>query len=568
MSRGAPDAPTPPTPGPDFIRQIVLDDQASGKYGGRVVTRFPPEPNGYLHIGHAKSICLNFGIAREFAGRCHLRFDDTNPTKEDVEYVDSIQRDIRWLGFDWGPHLYYASDYFERLYEYAVQLIKDGKAYVDELPADAIREQRGTLTEPGRNSPYRDRPIAESLDLFARMRAGEFADGQYVLRAKIDMASPNINMRDPVLYRIRHVDHHRTGAAWCIYPMYDFAHPLSDAIENVTHSICTLEFEDHRPLYDWLIAHCRTPAVPQQIEFARGNLSYTVMSKRKLLTLVNEGHVAGWDDPRMPTLAAFRRRGVPPEVIRSFWERLGVAKRNSVVDLAMLEHAIRDGLNRTAPRVMTVLRPLRLILENWPEDRWDELDAVNNPEDPAAGTRRVPFGRELWIEQDDFRATPPPKYFRLTPGAQVRLRWAYVVTCTGFETDPVSGAVTAVRAVVDLDSRGGVSKDARKVKATIHWVSAAHAVKAVVRLYDRLFLVEDPSGDDWLEHLNPHSLETIDDARIEPGLAKAVPESSWQFERMGYFTVDPIDSRPGAPVFNRTVTLRDTWAKIQQRDNR
>ena len=568
MSRGAPDAPTPPTPGPDFIRQIVLDDQASGKYGGRVVTRFPPEPNGYLHIGHAKSICLNFGIAREFTGRCHLRFDDTNPTKEDVEYVDSIQRDIRWLGFDWGPHLYYASDYFERLYEYAVQLIKDGKAYVDELPADAIREQRGTLTEPGRNSPYRDRPIAESLDLFGRMRAGEFPDGQYVLRAKIDMASPNINMRDPVLYRIRHVEHHRTGAAWCIYPMYDFAHPLSDAIENVTHSICTLEFEDHRPLYDWLIAHCGTPAVPQQIEFARGNLSYTVMSKRKLLTLVNEGHVAGWDDPRMPTLAAFRRRGVPPEVIRSFWERLGVAKRNSVVDLAMLEHAIRDGLNRTAPRVMAVLRPLRLILENWPEDQRDELDAVNNPEDPTAGTRRVPFGRELWIEQDDFRATPPPKYFRLSPGAQVRLRWAYVVTCTGFETDPVSGAVTAVRAIVDPDSRGGVSKDARKVKATIHWVSAAHAVKAVVRLYDRLFLVEDPSGDDWLEHLNPHSLETIADARIEPGLAKAVPESSWQFERTGYFTVDPIDSRPGAPVFNRTVTLRDTWAKIQQRDNR
>ncbi|MEO8605811.1 MAG: glutamine--tRNA ligase/YqeY domain fusion protein, partial [bacterium] len=442
MSHVPSDAPTPPVPGPDFIRQIVLDDQVTGKHGGRVVTRFPPEPNGYLHIGHAKSICLNFGVAHEFGGWCNLRFDDTNPAKEDVEYVDSIQRDIRWLGFDWGEHLYYASDYFERLYAYAVQLIEDGLAYVDELSADEIRAQRGTLTEPGQNGPYRDRPISESLDLFRRMRTGEFADGRCVLRAKIDMASPNLTMRDPVLYRIRHVAHHRTGDAWCIYPMYDFAHPLSDAIEGVTHSICTLEFEDHRPLYDWLIANCRTPAVPQQIEFARGNLSYTVMSKRKLLTLVGDGHVAGWDDPRMPTISAYRRRGVPPEVIRGFWERLGVAKRNGIIDLAMLEHDIREGLNRTAPRVMAVLRPLRLVLENWPADRWDELDAVNNPEDPAAGTRRVPFGRELWIEQDDFRATPPPKFFRLSPGTDVRLRWAYVVTCTGFDTDPVTGEVT------------------------------------------------------------------------------------------------------------------------------
>ncbi len=565
MTDGSAHDPAPPSPGPDFIRQIILEDQRTGKHGGRVVTRFPPEPNGYLHIGHAKSICLNFGIAREFGGRCHLRFDDTNPTKEDVEYVEAIKEDIRWLGFDWGPHLYYASNYFEQLYEYAVQLIRDGKAYVDEQSADEIREQRGTLTEPGRNSPYRDRPIEKSLDLFRRMRAGEFADGQLVLRAKIDMSSPNLNMRDPVLYRIRHVEHHRTGNKWCIYPMYDFAHPLSDAIEGITHSICTLEFEDHRPLYDWLIENCRTPAKPQQIEFARGNLSYTVMSKRKLLTLVREGHVAGWDDPRMPTLSGLRRRGVPPEVIRKFWERLGVAKRNSVVDMAMFEHVLREELNATAPRVMAVLRPLRLVLENWPADRCDELEAVNNPEDPSAGTRLVPFGRELWIEQDDFRAEPPPGYFRLSPGREVRLRWAYVIRCTGFEQDPATGEVTTVRAEVDLDSRGGVARDRRKVKATIHWVSAAHAIEGVARLYDRLFLVEDPSGDDWLEHLNPRSLEVLDGVKLEPSLADAAPGSRWQFERMGYFAADPVDSRPGKPVFNRTVTLRDTWAKISQR---
>ncbi len=553
-----------PQPGPDFIRQIVADDNRTGKHGGRVVTRFPPEPNGYLHIGHAKAIGIDFGIAAENHGVCHLRFDDTNPTKEEVEYVDGIIADVRWLGYDWGDKLFYASDYFERLYEYAELLIRDGKAYVDELTADQIREYRGTLTEPGRNSPYRDRPVAESLDLFRRMRAGEFPDGKIVLRAKIDMASPNLNMRDPVLYRIRHAEHHRTGDAWCIYPMYDFAHPLSDAIERVTHSICTLEFEDHRPLYDWLIENCRTEAKPQQIEFARGNLTYTVMSKRKLLTLVKEGHVAGWDDPRMPTLSGLRRRGVPPEAIRAFWESVGVAKRNSTIDVAMLEHAIREDLNRRAPRVMAVLRPLRLVIENYPEGRVEELEAVNNPEDPSQGTRKVPFSRILYIDRDDFREVPPPKYFRLSPGTEVRLRWGYLVRCTGIVKDP-TGEVVEVRCTYDAATRGGNAPDGRKVKATIHWVSAAHAVGAEVRLYDRLFDVEDPSGDDWLSHLNPRSLEVVRDAKLEPSLAQAASGSRWQFERLGYFCADPVDSRPGAPVFNRTVTLRDTWARIEQR---
>jgi glutaminyl-tRNA synthetase len=552
-----------PQPGPDFIRQIVAEDNRTGKHGGRVVTRFPPEPNGYLHIGHAKAIGINYGIARENGGVFHLRFDDTNPTKEDVEYVDSIMRDVRWLGADWGDKLFYASDYFERLYEFAELLVREGKAYVDSSTADEIREMRGTLTEPGRNSPYRDRPVAESLDLFRRMRAGEFPDGAHVLRAKIDMASPNLNMRDPVLYRIRHAEHHRTADAWCIYPMYDFAHPLSDAIERITHSICTLEFEDHRPLYDWLIEHCRTEATPQQIEFARGNLSYTVMSKRKLLTLVQQGHVAGWDDPRMPTLSGLRRRGVPPETIRGFWERMGVAKRNSTIDVAMLEHAIRTDLNRSAPRVMAVTRPVRLVIENFPTDRVEELAAVNNPEDPAMGTRTVPFSRILYIERDDVREVPPPKYHRLSPGAEVRLRWAYLVRCTGVVKD-AQGEIVEVRCTYDPASRGGNPADGRKVKSTIHWVSAAHAGSAEVRLYDRLFDVEDPSGDDWLDHLNPSSLEVVRDAKIEPSLAGAAPGSRWQFERTGYFCVD-LDSRPGALVFNRTVTLRDTWAKIAQR---
>jgi glutaminyl-tRNA synthetase len=551
----------------DFIRQIIADDDRTGKHGGRVVTRFPPEPNGYLHIGHAKSICLNFGIALEHAGGiCHLRFDDTNPTKEDVEYVDSIMRDVRWLGFDWKDKLFYASDYFERLYEYAVGLVRDGKAYVDELTAEEIREHRGTLTEPGRNSPYRDRPAAETLDLFARMRAGEFPDGRYVLRAKIDMGSPNLNMRDPVLYRIRHAEHHRTGDAWCIYPMYDFAHPLSDAIEWITHSICTLEFEDHRPLYDWLIENCRTEARPQQIEFARLNLTYTVMSKRLLLQLVRGGHVSGWDDPRMPTLSGIRRRGVPPEAIRAFCERVGVAKRNSTVDIAMLDHAVREDLNRTAPRVMAVLRPLRLVIEDFPEGRVEELAAVNNPEDAAMGTRMVPFSRVLYIEQDDFREVPPPKYFRLSPGKEVRLRWAYVVRCTGVVKD-ADGNVVEVRATYDEGSKGGTPADGRKVKATIHWVSATHAVDAEVRLYDRLFAVENPGGDDWLGQLNPASLERLAGCKLEPSLGRAEPGSRWQFERMGYFSADPVDSRPGAPVFNRIVTLRDTWAKIQEKQS-
>jgi glutaminyl-tRNA synthetase len=558
-AQAAGEAPAPS----DFIRDIVADDLRNGRYQ-RIITRFPPEPNGYLHIGHAKSICLNFGIAQEFGGVCNLRFDDTNPLKEDVEYVDSIQEDIRWLGFDWGDNLFYASDYFEQLYEFAERLIRDDKAYVDSLSADEMRTYRGTLTEPGKPSPYRERPAAESLDLFRRMRAGEFPDGAHVLRARIDMASPNLNMRDPVLYRIRRATHHRTGDAWCIYPMYDFAHPLSDAIEGVTHSICTLEFEDHRPLYDWLIEHCRPAAVPHQYEFARLNLNYTVMSKRRLLELVDGGHVTGWDDPRMPTLSGMRRRGVPAEAIRAFCAAVGVAKRNSTVDVGMLEHAIRDDLNRRAPRAMAVLRPLRVVIENWPAGRVEELEAVNNPEDPAMGTRRVPFSGELWIEEEDFREVPPPKYFRLTPGREVRLRWGYFVTCTRVVKD-AAGRVVEVRCTYDPATRGGNAPDGRKVKATIHWVSVAHAVDAEVRLYDRLFSAEEPGGDDWMTQLNPKALEVLRGCKLEASLAGAVPGSRWQFERMGYFCVDPVDSHPGVPVWNRTVTLKDTWAKIAGR---
>jgi glutaminyl-tRNA synthetase len=551
------------SPGTDFIRRMVAEDRRSGKHGGRVVTRFPPEPNGYLHIGHAKSICLNFGIAREAGGRCHLRYDDTNPTKEEVEYAEAIQRDVRWLGFDWDQHLYHASDYFEQLYAYAVELIRRGLAYVCDLSGDEIRAYRGTLTEPGKDSPWRGRSVAENLDLFERMRRGEFADGACVLRAKIDMASPNLNLRDPVLYRIQKARHWRTGDAWCVYPMYDWAHPLSDAIEGITHSICTLEFEDHRPLYDWVLGSLETPARPQQIEFARLNLSHTVMSKRTLRLLVDEGLVAGWDDPRMPTLSGMRRRGYPPAAIRAFCEGVGVAKRDNTIELARLEHEVRDELNRTAPRVMAVLRPLRLVIENWPEGRVEWLDCVNNPEDPAAGTRRVPFSGALWIERDDFREDPPRKFFRLAPGREVRLRWGYFVTCTGVVKDPRTGEVVELRARYDPATRGGEAPDGRRVKATIHWVSGAHAIPAEVRLYDVLFTQADP-GHDWRECLNPRSLEVVPRAWVEPGLAGAAPGQRFQFERQGYFCVDP-DSRPGAPVFDRTVTLRDTWAKVERR---
>jgi len=548
----------------DFIRDIIAADNSSGRHGGRVATRFPPEPNGYLHIGHAKSICLNFGIARDFSGTCNLRFDDTNPVTEDVEYVQSIQDDVRWLGFSWDDRLYYASDYFEKLYECAELLIREGKAYVDELSADQIREYRGTLKEPGRNSPYRDRPAAESLDQFRRMRAGEFPDGALVLRAKIDMASPNINMRDPILYRIRRAHHHRTGGAWCIYPMYDYAHPISDAIENITHSICTLEFEDHRPLYDWLIENLPLPGRPQQIEFARLNLTYTVMSKRRLLQLVQEGHVSGWDDPRMPTISGLRRRGYTSESIRRFADDIGVAKRENVIDVGLLEFFVREDLNRRAPRAMAVLKPLKVVLENYPGDLVEEMDVVNNPEDPSAGTRRVPFSRVIYIEQDDFRVDPPKKFFRLAPGREVRLRNAYLVTCTDVVRDD-SGNVTEIRCTYDPATRGGDAPDGRKVKATLHWVSAAHAVDAEVRLYDRLFNAEMPgAGDtDFLTQLNPGSLEVLHACKLEPSLADAAPGSRFQFERLGYFAADP-DSKQGAPVFNRTVTLKDSWAKIEK----
>jgi glutaminyl-tRNA synthetase len=550
----------------DFIRQIVDEDNASGKHGGRVATRFPPEPNGYLHIGHAKSICLNFGLAAEFGGACNLRFDDTNPAKEEVEYVDSIIEDVRWLGFDWQNRLYYASDYFLRMYECAVALIEKGLAYVDELTPDEIRAHRGTLTEPGRNSPYRDRPVPESLDLFARMRNGEFAEGAYVLRAKIDMTSPNMNMRDPALYRIKKAPHHRTGDAWCIYPMYDYAHPLSDAFEGITHSICTLEFEDHRPFYDWVVENCSTGARPRQIEFARLNLTYTVLSKRKLLVLVNEGHVEGWDDPRMPTLTGMRRRGFPPEAIRSFCERIGVAKRDSVVDVKLLEHAVREDLNRRAPRVMSVLRPLAVVIDNYPEGQVEEFPVQLNPENPAAGTRTVPFTRTILIERDDFREAPPPKYHRLFPGNEVRLRGAYLVVCTGVVKDD-DGNVVELRCTYDPASRGGSSPDGRKVKSTIHWTSATHSVPATVRLYEPLFTRENPGeesdGLDWRAQLNPESRVTIVDARVEGSTARLPAGTTVQFERLGYFCADTTSS-PSAPVFNRTITLKDSWAKIEK----
>jgi glutaminyl-tRNA synthetase len=554
--------PSETTKATDFIRAIAAEDVAARRWGGQVVTRFPPEPNGYLHIGHAKAISLDFGLAAEFGGRCHLRFDDTNPTKEEAEYVESIMADVRWLGFDWGEHLYFASDYFEQLYEWAVRLIKAGKAYVDDLSPDEIREYRGTLTEPGRESPWRDRSIEENLDLFARMRAGEFPDGSRTLRACIDMASPNLNLRDPVMYRIRKARHHRTGDQWCIYPMYDWAHGQSDSIEGITHSLCTLEYEDHRPLYDWFLEQLGIHH-PRQIEFARLNLSHTVMSKRKLLQLVNEGHVAGWDDPRMPTLAGLRRRGYTPAAIRDFCERIGVAKNENLIDIALLEHCLRDDLNRTAPRAMAVLRPLKLIIENYPAGQVEEFDAINNPEDPSAGTRTVPFGRELWIEQDDFREVPPKKYYRLSPGTEVRLRYAYLVTCTGVERDE-RGEIVAVRCRYDPATRGGDAPDGRKVKSTIHWVSAAHAVEAEVRLYDHLFLTPKPDEDEeWKSRLNPSSLERLTGCRLEPALAEAAPGSRFQFERNGYFCVDP-DSAPGRPVFNRTVALRDSWAKVEK----
>ena len=559
--------PTEGTPS-HFIRNIVIGDLQQNKNGGRIHTRFPPEPNGYLHIGHAKSICLNFGLAGEFGGLCNLRFDDTNPSKEDVEYVESIKEDVRWLGFDWGDREYFASDYFAQLYQFAIQLIKAGKAYVCDLNADQIREYRGTLTEPGKNSPYRERSIEENLDLFERMKAGEFPDGARTLRAKIDMASPNLNMRDPVMYRILHATHHRTGDEWCVYPTYDFAHGQSDSIEGITHSICTLEFEDHRPLYDWFLEQLNIHH-PQQIEFARLNLTYTALSKRKLLQLVQQGHVSGWDDPRMPTLAGFRRRGYTPEAIRTFCERIGVAKRNSTVDIAMLEHCLREDLNKRAPRVMAVLRPLKVVIDNYPEGQVEELDAVNNPEDPSMGTRKVSFSRELYIEQDDFREEPPKGFFRLSPGREVRLRYAYIVKCIGVVKDSQTGEIKEIHCTYDPETKSGLSQSSRKVKATIHWLSAAHAVSAEVRLYDQLFTKEDPDdvpqGLDWTANLNSQSLERLTDCHVEPFLTNAKAGERYQFERLGYFCVDNVDSSPGHLVFNRAVTLRDTWAKIEKK---
>lgn len=546
----------------DFIRAIVERDLRTNKYNGHVVTRFPPEPNGYLHIGHAKAFCLDFGIAQQYGGRCHLRFDDTNPEKEEPEYIESIQADVRWMGFDWGDHLYYASDYFDQLYEYAVQLIRLGKAYVDDLSAEEIRQYRGTLTEPGRESPYRNRSVAENLDLFERMKQGEFEEGSRVLRAKIDMASPNMVMRDPTIYRIRKVPHHRTGDAWCIYPLYDFTHCLSDSIEGVTHSICTLEFENNRELYDWVLDQLEV-FHPRQIEFARLNLTYTIMSKRKLLQLVREGAVSGWDDPRMPTLSGLRRRGYTPEAIRNFCDRIGVAKRNSMVDVAMLEYSVREDLNRRAPRVMAVLDPIKVVIENYPEDQVETMEAINNPEDESMGTRSVPFSRELYIERNDFREDPPKKFYRLSPGREVRLRYAYYITCVDVVKDD-QGEIVELRCTYDPATRGGWSQDGRKVKATLHWVSAAHAVEAEVRLYDRLFSRPNPSAcDDFRECLNPDSLNVISGCQLEPSLATVTPGERYQFERQGYFCVDP-DSRPDQPVFNRTVSLRDTWAKIEK----
>ena len=546
--------------GRDFIRDIVQADLDAGRQK-EIVTRFPPEPNGYLHIGHAKSICLNFGIADEFRGRCHLRFDDTNPTKEEQEYIDAIERDVRWLGFDWGPHLYHASDYFERLYGWAEDLIRAGKAYVDDQTQEEMRATRGTLTEPGQNSPFRDRSVEENLDLFRRMRAGEFPNGARVLRAKIDMASGNINLRDPVMYRILHAEHPRTGTQWKIYPSYDYAHGQSDAIEGITHSICTLEFEDHRPLYDWFIENLPVPARPRQYEFARLNLTYTVLSKRVLNALVKGGHVSGWDDPRMPTLAGIRRRGVPPAALRDFIKRIGVAKANSLVDLGMLEFSIREVLNKSAQRRMAVLRPLKVVIENYPEGASEELEAINHPDDPAAGTRRIRFGREIFIEQDDFMENPPKKFFRLSPGSEVRLRYAYFITCREVVKD-AAGHIVELRCTYDPATKGGNAPDGRKVKATIHWVSAEDSVAAEVRLYNPLFTKPEPDAANFAGELNPNSLEVLADARLEPALAQGNSGEPVQFERQGYFCLD-ADSQPGRPVFNRTVGLRDSYAKVQ-----
>jgi glutaminyl-tRNA synthetase len=555
----------------NFIQNIIAQDLKDNKNDSRVATRFPPEPNGYLHIGHAKSICLNFGIAAENkGGTCNLRFDDTNPIKENIEYVESIQEDVRWLGFNWGDRLFYASDYFKQLYAYAVQLVKAGKAYVCSLSADEIRENRGTLTMPGNDSPYRTRSVEENLDLFERMRAGEFEDGAHVLRAKIDMTSPNLIMRDPTLYRIRKVPHHRTGKDWCIYPMYDFAHCLSDSIEGITHSLCTLEFENNRQLYDWILDELKVDCHSQQIEFARLNLGYTVLSKRKLVELVEGEYVSGWDDPRMPTLSGLRRRGYTPESIRNFCERIGVARRDSVVDIALLEYSVREDLNIRAPRSMGVLRPLRVVIDNYPEDQVEELDAQNNPGDPAMGTRKVPFSRVLYIEQDDFMEDPPKKFFRLAPGREVRLRYAYYIKCVKAVKDENTGRVVELHCTYDPKTRSGSSPDGRKVKATLHWVSAAHAIKAEARLYDHLFLKENPDDDkniDFKTHLNPNSLEILP-FFVEPSLADATPGSRYQFERLGYFCVDTVESSGKSLVFNRTVTLRDTWAKIQKKQQK
>ena len=557
----------PATPSPNFIRAIVAEDLKANKNNGRVVTRFPPEPNGHLHIGHAKAICINFGIAAENNGVCNMRFDDTNPVKEDPKYAEAILKDVKWLGFDWGDNLFHSSDYFDQLYDYAIQLIKMGKAYVCSLTADEIRTFRGTLTEPGKESPFRNRSIEENLDLFERMKAGEFEDGTHVLRAKIDMTSPNLNMRDPVIYRIRKADHHRTGSKWCIYPMYDYTHCLSDSIEGITHSLCSLEFEDHRPLYDWVLDTLQAKCHPQQIEFARLNLNYTVMSKRKLVQLVDNGHVNGWDDPRMLTIAGIRRRGYTPESIRNFCELIGVSKKESRIDMKTLENCIRDDLNEKAPRALAVLCPLKLIIDNYPEDLVEEMDALNHPQNPDMGIRKVPFCREIYIERDDFLEDPPKKFFRLAPGREVRLRFAYFVTCKSVVKDKETGEVIEVHCSYDPETRGGSAPDGRKVKGTLHWVSARHAVKAEIRIYDRLFKKEDPEYDketDFKTHLNPNSLEILTDSRVEPSLAAAEPGARRQFERLGYFCVDSEDSTQDRLVFNRTVTLRDTWAKISK----
>jgi glutaminyl-tRNA synthetase len=559
---------TTPTPAPsNFIREIILEDLETNKYGGRVHTRFPPEPNGYLHVGHAKSIHLNFGLAAEFGGKCNLRFDDTNPSKEETEYVDSIIEDVRWLGGDWEDRLFYASDYFDQLHAWAVQLIESGDAFVCDLSGDEVRKQRGTLTEPGQESPYRNRSVEESLNLFERMRAGEFPDGARTLRAKIDMASPNLNLRDPIMYRILHAEHHRTGNKWCIYPMYDFAHGQSDSVEGVTHSICTLEFEDHRPLYDWYIEKLGIYH-PQQIEFDRLNLTYTLLSKRKLLMLVQKGYVSGWNDPRMPTISGMRRRGYTPEALRNFSRRIGVSKTNGSTELSLLEYFVREDLNKRALRVMGVLKPLRVVIDNYPEDQVEEMEAVNNPEDAAAGTRMVPFSKVLYIEQDDFREDPPKQYFRLSPGKEVRLRYGYFITCTSVVKDETTGDVIEIHCAYDPETRGGNAPDGRKVKSTIHWVSAAHAIDAEVRLYETLFTREDPNevpeGGDFTDNLNPNSLEVVSNCKLEPSLGGAAAGARYQFERLGYFAVDP-DTTPQKLVFNRTVALRDTWAKIEKK---